>query len=1002
MSRPSDCLAPLWLAVWLFSFSTLAFAGGPAYVAGSGFDEGMRGQPLTWANGTVQYYTDQGNLSPILSGPDADMLVADVVGRWTTTPGVVLSVTRPGHLAEDVSGDNVRGYPNGTYTIPNDIQPGASGTPVGIVYDYDGKVTDALLGQGAGGSDLCFTNAVYGGADNYSSDAHFTHALIVINGMCAASNAQLPEVRYRLARIFGRVFGIGWSQANLNVITGNPRPSSDDFAGFPLMHSLDPASCVPITLCYPDPDTPKMDDRAALRNLYPKAPMAGRIHGSVYFTDADGNPTQAMQGVNVVARRIDSGQPSRKSVIASVSGFAFTGNAGNVVNGVVDAHGRRFDFFGSADRALEGAFDIPVEIPDGSNSAQFQLSVEGVDSFWSNGVGPYAPYAVAPSGSFAPVIVTVARGGDVAQDILMQASAIARPHPGSGGTYDTPARMPDGGGWGAWISGYGDGDWFQFPVKANRTLSVTTTARDETGVATTAKLMPVIGIWALSDQSGGPAPAATSTAFNTTLPGTTRLDAQFFADDVYRFGINDLRGDGRPDYFYTASVLYSDTVTPARVGMRGGPVGIYGLGFNPGVKVSVGSANGHLLGTAANDLQAVVPTGTKDGTATLVVSDPATGGFSQMIDALTYGAAASDKLVALQTAEPTTIVGAEAANPIRVRAVAADGVTPVAGATVAWSTTNGAVLSACGGVASCSVLTDEAGVASTGVTPTAAGTSTVTIALAPASYNPPQSKQATVSATMSALDLAAVAPTKYIAQGATVDVPLSVRVLSRGTPQVGAVVNFGIAKGTVSLSATSATTNGSGYASIVAHLTNHNGDVQVWACVSPNNAPCQTFTMFATPSSRWTLETVSGSAQMVTAGQAFQPLQLRVTDGPSPANPVMGVSLVFDVTLMRFPKNNGGGGGGDDGHGGGNGTPVILGTYQVQAVSDASGVATMLPSVKNVQGYCDVMIGASAGLSSLQFDLEMLTAMPGPVKKAPPERADDRRRRPLRGQIAAE
>ena len=70
---------------------------------------------------------------------------------------------------------------------------------------------------------------------------------------------------------------------------------------------------------------------------------------------------------------------------------------------------------------------------------------------------------------------------------------------------------------------------------------------------------------------------------------------------------------------------------------------------------------------------------------------------------------------------PSTPVGSQAANAIRVRAVAADGVTPVSGATIAWSATNGLQFSACSGASSCSVLSDEAGESSSWVTPTATG-----------------------------------------------------------------------------------------------------------------------------------------------------------------------------------------------------------------------------------------------------------------------------------------
>ena len=56
------------IAVLLLCTAVASRAGGPAFVAGSGYNPGVEGQPLIWANGSVQYFTDQGNLSPILTG----------------------------------------------------------------------------------------------------------------------------------------------------------------------------------------------------------------------------------------------------------------------------------------------------------------------------------------------------------------------------------------------------------------------------------------------------------------------------------------------------------------------------------------------------------------------------------------------------------------------------------------------------------------------------------------------------------------------------------------------------------------------------------------------------------------------------------------------------------------------------------------------------------------------------------------------------------------------
>jgi len=330
-----------------------------------------------------------------------------------------------------------------------------------------------------------------------------------------------------------------------------------------------------------------------------------------------------------------------------------------------------------------------------------------------------------------------------------------------------------------------------------------------------------------------------------------------------------------------------------------------------------------------------------------------------MIGALTYGALSTDLLLLLRGAEPSTPVGSAAANAIRVRAVAADGITPVSGATIAWSATNGLQFSACSGASSCSVLSDEAGESSSWVTPTAIGQSTITIALAPASYSPPQAQQATVVGTSSTLDLVAVTPTRWVGQGATIAVPLTVETLDLGAPKANVVVNFAITKGTASLSASSGTTNASGFATITAQVTNQNADVQVSACVAPNNSPCQTFTMFSTPSSLWTLETVSGSSQVVPTGQSFQPLVVRVTDGSLAADPVMGVNVTFKTTLARVPEN---------------GMPVILGSSQTQIVSTQDGLASVVPSAGSV-GPCDVFITVNAGQSTAQFQMESVAAI---------------------------
>src|SRR5277367_39307 len=138
------------VSILVLSFAALCHAGGPGYVAGSSyFNSSTMGQPLTWAQGQVNYYTDQGDLSPLLPSGAANVLVANAFSQWTSVGAAAITATNAGQLAEDVNGTNITVDSSGAVSAPADIAPSATQTPVGIVYDYDGTVTDALLGVGA-------------------------------------------------------------------------------------------------------------------------------------------------------------------------------------------------------------------------------------------------------------------------------------------------------------------------------------------------------------------------------------------------------------------------------------------------------------------------------------------------------------------------------------------------------------------------------------------------------------------------------------------------------------------------------------------------------------------------------------------------------------------------------------------------------------------------------------------------------------------------------------
>jgi hypothetical protein len=226
------------------------------------------------------------------------------------------------------------------------------------------------------------------------------------------------------------------------------------------------------------------------------------------------------------------------------------------------------------------------------------------------------------------------------------------------------------------------------------------------------------------------------------------------------------------------------------------------------------------------------------------------------------------------------------------------------------------------------------------------------------------------------LDIGMTTPYLWIAQGAAVSVPITARVLSTGVPQSGETVNFTVAQGSGSLSAASAATNSSGYASVTLRLTNFTANVQVTACVAPGNNPCQTVYGNAVAAALLNLQAVSGAGQVAT-GQAFQPLMVRVTDSSTPPNPILGASVLFQSTVLRPAGNNpiltpG------DSTVTQTGMTVILSTSQNSVQSDANGLASFVPSVGSFSGMLEIQIQVSAGTTAaLQDAMETLPAGTG-------------------------
>jgi hypothetical protein len=400
---------------------------------------------------------------------------------------------------------------------------------------------------------------------------------------------------------------------------------------------------------------------------------------------------------------------------------------------------------------------------------------------------------------------------------------------------------------------------------------------------------------------------------------------------------------------------------------------ISGLGFQANTRVTIGNVIAPPLTVSANQIL-VTAAPMADGVQDIGLTDPPTLANSVLSGVLTYGAGPNDTLALIPFPNPQTPVGGEAPNPVQVRVLAPDGVTPVQGASVVFSSNPTANFSACPG-ASCTVLSDETGQASTFVTPLTAGATTITAQLAPGSYSSPQQVQTTLVGRELALDLALVPQNVSVAQGATVNVNLSARVLSNGAGLSGQTVNFcqltpgqGCLPGSWSVTTT---TNVNGYAQATLPIASMTSEIDGSVCVGANSNPCQSFHVFAVAPSVLQIQAVAGTPQVVNAGQVFQPVVVRVTDSSVPANPVLGATVTFQFTGERA--------GGDstvisvgDTIIGTNPSPVILFNGQSAALSGATGLASWQPTTEGFDGDMAILGTAIVGTAQAQFALQTL------------------------------
>ncbi len=923
------------------------------------------GIPMAWYTSQPLYFTDAGDLNSTVSHAQADAMVAAAAGVWNI-PTASLTLAQGGELAEHVSGAN--SYFNGTSVVfPADVQAtNYQAIQIAIVYDSDGSITDLLLGSGASDPSGCNQNGVVESVDSFGSNATIQHAVIVLNGLCVGSNAQqLTQMQYQLTRVFGRVLGLAWSQLNDNVFTGVKPVTAAQMAVWPLMHPID-VNCGPYTYqCMQNPFTLRIDDVAALMELYPvtmsmpgktlSAQSTAGLSGSVSFSTHQG-----MELVNVVAARLLTGQTlwDPYPVVSGMAGYLFQQNGGNPVSGpeLVSENA------GANVSADEGAWRIPY-IPVGTTGAGFYLVTEGINPLYTGeyAVGPYQRPAVTISGGGVTSGAGPLTPGMTGTATFTQSTSAANWCQYPDGTETNPLGSIASGWWNATLCAANYTAWRKTTVNANTTWTIEVTATNEWGTPTLQKMQPVIGVWNQSDPTGTlPTVGSQAAAMNSMTVGMTQLwMAPVASASVMRIAIADQFGGGRPDFMYAARILYAGSVTPTRLGSGGGQIVITGMGFQAGNQVMVNGVPATVLSWTPTQIVATAPlmatAGATSGTAVdVAVVDARTGGSTDIQGALTYVVGTVDQ-VQLVSAPAALETGYVAATPFAVRVYSADGVTPATGASVTFvvtgSGTGAALVTGCQSGPGCVVKTDGTGLAQTPVMGIAAGAVMV--------RGTEMSGGASVQAAMADVDpvrtVAMNSAPQYLAAGASGSWSVALAATQDGAVAAGVPVAWSTTGVGFTLTPPGEMTAANGTAGVVVQVNGIAGGSANVVTGCAWSTVCSSWTVYGVAAPQWVIAVSSGGGQSVrTGGVGLAPVMMQVTDGAGHALP--GAAVTVYQTAYAWE--------GTCGNIGACASAPVLGTSRSSAVSDANGMVQVAPM--RVPGVAQmVRIAGAAGTRGL-------------------------------------
>ena len=289
-----------------------------------------------------------------------------------------------------------------------------------------------------------------------------------------------------------------------------------------------------------------------------------------------------------------------------------------------------------------------------------------------------------------------------------------------------------------------------------------------------------------------------------------------------------------------------------------------------------------------------------------------------------------------------------------MQVVAADGVTPVVGEAVTFSTTAGTVLFGACGSSACTLQTNAQGIASTLVTVESGGAVTLQ------AVGVDGTATASLSAIVQVRTATAAQAVEYVAAGARVAWSPQLNLADNTGSTAGVTVDWQTVSGAVVESPGLSMANGGGVAETQALVGPLVAGAQAVFSGCAWTSICAGFTALGVDAAELRVAAVSGAEQTIAMGGSFSPVVLMVTDTAS--HPVAGAFVEIYQTVDAWQPACP-----DRGR-----CPIapVLGSSRSLATSDANGLFTVMPEqMVGMAGSTNVAVAAGTqGFLSFSFE----------------------------------